>query len=316
MKSNPVVIPVWNDPVYGQWGHAINPQSLTFVSNVDMGSASLIVRSVEVKPQSMPGDAWVPLNNLLSYITTSGVDSFIVSIAGLVGNYSHFDVRITYSSASWMQVINVNNVGSRPVPQLYIEEMYRIGYTLYIDTWVTRYNANDPNYQARMDLEYEASPGIWVVHTSHAINPAGAGVDGETIPVFLPGPPALPSPLVCFRLRLWFRHWHQAGYSDVGWTLIAETNGNNCFDWEGLSTDIEFPVEESSCCIKLYPNPVVDNVTVEGMEVDQPVLIIDAASRVVSQLTPATVSQYVVTDLSAGVYQLVQGKACVRFVKQ
>lgn len=317
------VTPVNQDPIYGGWMHSIMPQSGTFKGNVNLGGLPGVVRTVEVKPSTMPGDAWVPLNGLLAYIATSGVDQFLVSVAGLQGNYSWFDARITYTSGpnGWTQVIIVNSVRTRSVPQLYIEELNCIGYTLWVDTWVTRYNATDYNYQARMDLEYESSPGVWTVHTSHSISPAGAQVDGESIPVFLPGPPPMPSPLLCFRLRLWFRHWHQAGYSDFGWTLIAETSGNNCYEWAGISTG---GVDDSGglapCELRMFPNPATDLVTVEGFQQRLPITVYSVDGQLIRPVSTSPSGDNVVvdvSDLSAGGYLLQQeGARPCRFVKQ
>lgn len=325
------VTPGFQDPINGGWMHSFLPMSGLFKGNLNLGSLSGVVRTVEVKPQTDPGDAWVPLNGLLAYITTSGVDQFNVSVAGLVGNYSWFDVRITYTSGpnGWTQVIIINNVRSRQTPQLQIGDnnngFYCIGYTLYVPVFATNYASGEQNYDSRVVLEYESTPGVWTYYDHYDQNGAIGNLDGETFEVFLPGPPAMPSPLLCFRLKLEMRHQHQAGYSDIGWTVIAQTSGNNCYEWSGLSTSVDDgPDGPKPCCMKPYPNPATPEtgwtVTIDG-NFDQSLgfQIYGPNGQLVRDIPAPQSSIFTmdVSDFASGAYMVRQGgdRACTIIVR-
>lgn len=321
------VTPGFQDPINGGWMHSQMPKSGLFRGNLNMGPLSLVARTVEVKPQTDPGDAWVPLNGLLAYITASGVDQFNVSVAGLVGNYSWFDVRITYTSGpnGWTQVIVINNVRSRQVPQLQIGDnnngLYLIGYTLHVPVLATNYASGEPNYDSRVVLDYESAPGVWTYYDHYDQNGAIGNLDGETFEVFLPGPPAMPSPMLCFRLTLQIKHQHQAGYSDFGWTDVAQTNGMNCFEWQGLSTGgVDDDGGLAPCELRMFPNPAMDLVTVEGFKPNIAIFIHTVNGQFIRPASNMPSGEQLVvdvSDLAIGAYLLQQdgAKPC-RFVKQ
>lgn len=306
---------LYNDPTYGKWGHPIRPQSFTFEGDVTYAGAT-ILRSVLIHPVATAGNNWFPptnLGGLIQYINASVVDSFDV---GFPATHAFWDIEITYTTGQngWTKVIHISNVPSRQFPTLQIGDnnngLYRIGYTLYVPVLATNYASGQANYDSKVVLEYESAPGVWTYYDEYEQNGAIGDLDGEEFEVELLGPPAMPAPLVCLRLTLYIRHYHQGGYSDIVWTKIAQTNGINCFEWEGLSTGVDGPNGPEPCCLKINPNLIEDGVLrVSGFVPDQPLRIFSLNGQFVRLLAQMPVGDLMtvdVSDLAAGEYLLQQ----------
>jgi hypothetical protein len=200
------VTPAFQDPVYGGWMHSIMPQSGTFRGNVDLGPLSSMVRSISIRHQSAPADQWIVVG--VTTVTSSGIDQFNVPFPS--GGNGYFDVMIIYSGVGgWTQTIMINGVRSRQVPQLQIGDnnngFYCIGYILYVPVLAANYASGEQNYDSKVVLEYESAPGVWTYYDEYEQNGAIGTLDSETFQVYLPGPPTLPSPLLCFRTRTRFQ---------------------------------------------------------------------------------------------------------------
>ena len=320
---------LYNDPTYGRWGHPIRPQSFTFKGDVTYAGAT-ILRSVLIHPIPTPGDNWFPPTNqgaLIQYINSSLVDSFDVRYPA---THAFWDIEVTYTDGlGWTKVIHISNVPSRQFPTLQICDanncFYRIGYTLHMPVMATNYASGQQHYDSRVVAEYQSAPDVWTYYDHYDQNGAIGDLDNEEFEVFLLGPPPMPAPWVCFRLKLQIRHMHQGGYSDIGWTTVAQTNGENCFEWEGLSTGVgDGPDGPKPCCMRPYPNPATPEtgwtVTIDS-NFDQSLgfQVYSPNGQLVRDILPPQSSIFTmdVSDFASGAYMVRQGgdRACTLIVQ-
>jgi hypothetical protein len=87
----------------------------------------------------------------------------------------------------------------------------------------------------------------------------------------------------CIHATLWYSHqW--AGHSNYQDVLVDQTDGTNCFYYDGFSTHVEASGEQAHT-LSAYPNPTTDFIHVDGIDSGRVVTISDMSGRTVSQAT-------------------------------
>lgn len=123
---------------------------------------------------------------------------------------------------------------------------------------------------------------------------------------------------------------HTIWYKDAGlsplwlWTPIALGPDPNitssCDNGNAIEFDFDFstgvtPSGSAESSIGIAPNPVIDQVTITGLDTVTSIEIIDVAGRLVQTMSPFDAAMDV-PNLIPGAYVLRQGENWVRFVKQ
>jgi hypothetical protein len=313
---------VFQSDIYNGWAHRIYPNSLTCQFDVDRGGQASLRRTVDIDQFGVWTDA-SEVNSLNHVINVNGVDSFEVCFPNMNSWYARVHYRYTvdpdgngplHNNDDAVPVVEIGPIHPKPAPNPMITEM-QIDHDLhYLNlTFETgRYVEIGTPYDAEYVLEVvNTDLNTVAYYDSVSINPAGSPTMYKEYhdEIYLTDPG-----WYCVRVRIRFSH-DGPGYSDFTGILVAQTNGNNCEYFEGISTSVSQQPDTKPCQLRVWPNPATDQMTVEGFDPSQSFEIVNVDGQVV-QVVPAS-STVNVSELASGGYLMRQahdGRAC-RFVK-